>query len=114
MDDRDAAEKVGRIEGLLEELERLPDPVARERATDAVEALLDLYGEGMARIMRSLGDGAAAVAEDELVSHLLLVHGLHPVPLETRVQAALDDVRPYMDSHGGSVELAGLGDYLRE
>jgi Fe-S cluster biogenesis protein NfuA/nitrite reductase/ring-hydroxylating ferredoxin subunit len=39
---------------------------------------------------------------------LLLIHDLHPVPLEDRVQAALDSVRPYMESHGGNVELLAL------
>jgi Fe-S cluster biogenesis protein NfuA len=37
-----------------------------------------------------------------------MLHGLHPVPLETRVRAALDDVRPYLESHGGNVELLSL------
>jgi len=32
------------------------------------------------------------------------------VPLEERVQAALDQVRPYMKSHGGGVELLGIDD----
>ena len=34
-------------------------------------------------------------------SHLLLLHGLHPVPVEERVRGALDEVRPYLESHGG-------------
>ena len=46
----------------------------------------------------------------ELVSHLLLLHGLHPVPLEQRVHGALDEVRPYLESHGGDVELLGIED----
>ena len=46
-----------------------------------------------------------ALGEDELVSHLLLLHGIHPVPVEARVRTALDEVRPYLDSHGGNVEL---------
>ena len=35
-----------------------------------------------------------------------------PVPgdLETRVREALDEVRPYMESHGGDVELLGIED----
>ncbi len=51
---------------------------------------------------------AASLAEDELVATLLLIHDLHPVPLEQRVQDALDSVRPYMESHGGNVELLSL------
>jgi Fe-S cluster biogenesis protein NfuA len=39
---------------------------------------------------------------------MLLVHDLHPVALEDRVQAALARVRPYLASHGGDVELLTL------
>jgi Fe-S cluster biogenesis protein NfuA len=46
--------------------------------------------------------------EDELVAHLLLLHGLHPVPIHDRVSAALDSVRPYLATHGGGVELLGI------
>jgi Fe-S cluster biogenesis protein NfuA/nitrite reductase/ring-hydroxylating ferredoxin subunit len=49
-----------------------------------------------------------AFAEDELVSHLLLLHGLHPLDVETRVIQALEEVRPYLQSHGGNVELLGI------
>jgi Fe-S cluster biogenesis protein NfuA/nitrite reductase/ring-hydroxylating ferredoxin subunit len=51
---------------------------------------------------------AESLAADELVAHLLLLHGLHPVPVEQRVRAALEGVRPYLESHGGNVELLGV------
>jgi len=110
-----AMEQVARIEGLLGDLETLPDPVARVTATETVEALLDLYGEGLARIVdvvaaRDDGTLAAALAEDDLVAHLLLLHGLHPVPVEDRVRGALEGVLPYLESHGGSVGLLGVQD----
>jgi Fe-S cluster biogenesis protein NfuA/nitrite reductase/ring-hydroxylating ferredoxin subunit len=111
LDSQDTGDRVARIEGLLGEVEALADPLARERATELVQALLDLYGEGLARIVRSIGDAqAAALADDGLVSHLLLLHDLHPVPLETRVREALEGVRPYLESHGGDVELIGVED----
>ena len=47
-------------------------------------------------------------ASDELVGHLLLLHGLHPVPLAERVTGALEEVRPYLGSHGGDVELLAV------
>ncbi len=43
-------------------------------------------------------------------SGLLIVHGLHPYPVEQRVEAALERVRPYLGSHGGDVELLGVDD----
>jgi Fe-S cluster biogenesis protein NfuA/nitrite reductase/ring-hydroxylating ferredoxin subunit len=108
-------EHVARIEGLLGNLETLPDPVARATATEVVAALLELYGEGLGRIVevvaaRDDGTLAAALAGDELVAHLLLLHGLHPVPVEDRVRGALEEVLPYLESHGGSVELLGVHD----
>ncbi len=110
-----ANKQVAKMEGLLEQLETLPDPAARQTATEVVQALLDLYGEGLERIVEVLAandDGtlAEALGEDELVSHLLLLHGLHPVPLEQRVGGALESVLPYMESHGGSAQLLGIED----
>lgn len=108
--------EVARVERLLEELEALADPVARERATEVVQALLDLYGDGLERVVDVVAqhdsDGAMAesLADDSLVSHLLLLHGLHPVPVERRVRGALEGVRPYLQSHGGNVELLGIED----
>jgi Fe-S cluster biogenesis protein NfuA/nitrite reductase/ring-hydroxylating ferredoxin subunit len=104
-----------RVEGLLERLEQLPDDAARATATEAVRAILDLYGEGLSRIVdavaeRDDGTLAEAMADDELVAHLLLVHGLHPIPVEQRVRAALEGVLPYLESHGGDVELLGVRD----
>ena len=50
------------------------------------------------------------LVDDGVVASLLLIHGLYPVDLETRVLEALDSVRPYMESHGGDVELLGVED----
>ena len=115
MRDAEARDRVAKLEALLEELEKLGDPVARDKATEIVQALVELYGAGLERIVarvaeRDDGELAEAMAGDELVSHLLLLHDLHPVPLETRVRGALDEVRPYLESHGGDVELLGVED----
>jgi Fe-S cluster biogenesis protein NfuA/nitrite reductase/ring-hydroxylating ferredoxin subunit len=108
MEDR---ELIGRVEGLLDELESLADPAARAVALDTVQAVLELYGEGLTRIVSGLGESrATALAADELVEHLLLLHGLHPVSVEDRVRSALDGVRPYLGSHGGDVELIAVSD----
>jgi Fe-S cluster biogenesis protein NfuA/nitrite reductase/ring-hydroxylating ferredoxin subunit len=112
VDDGAARELVGQVEARLEALEALPDAAAREAGTEAVAALVEMYGEGLARILaRSVdGDGGLheALAGDELVSHLLLLHDLHPIPVEARVRGALEEVRPYLESHGGDVELVAV------
>src|SRR4051812_5485412 len=106
-----AADPVARVEGLLAEMEALDDPVAQAKATEMVQALLDLYGEGLGRILERVGpERAVELAGDDLVGNLLLLHDLHPVPVEDRVREALDGVRPYLESHGGDVDLVGVED----
>jgi Fe-S cluster biogenesis protein NfuA len=68
--------------------------------------MLDL----LARTGESGQASLAAFAADGLIGSLLLLHGLHPVDLETRVRLALDKVRPYLRSHGGNVELLDIAD----
>ena len=73
--------------------------------------MLDLHGEALRRIWAALDpDARERLAADPVVGQTLLVHDLHPVPLEERVAAALEQVRPYLDSHGGGVELLALED----
>jgi Fe-S cluster biogenesis protein NfuA len=96
--------RVERIEQLLDQLEDRPE------VTELVQALLDLYGEGLRRIVGRLDGALDDLAQDELVSHLLLLHGLHPVPLAARVEGALEEMRPYLDTHGGDVRLLGVED----
>src|SRR5215217_588775 len=116
LDDRAARERVARVDVLLEELERAGPAIPTDLAVELVQALLDLYGEGLSRVVAEVagrddaGALARALAGDELVSHLLLLHGLHPLPVEERVRGALAEVRPYLESHGGDVELLGVDD----
>ena len=91
--------------------------VARERAEELVRLVADLYGAGLERlltILHELGrlddEALAALAADDLVAGLLLVHDLHPYDVTTRVEQALDNVRPYLGSHGGDVELLAVSD----
>ena len=116
LDDAAARERVARVDALLQDLESAIGAVPVDTAIELAGALVDLYGEGLARIVGHIaerdpdGDLARVLASDELVSHLLLLHGLHPVPLETRVREALAEVRPYLESHGGDVELLDIDD----
>lgn len=105
-----------RIQALVEEMEALPES-ARLKMADLVQRLLDIYGEGLARMLEIIAresDAATgirtiqALAADDLVSHLLMLHDLHPIDVAERVEKALEEVRPYLQSHGGDVELLGI------
>ena len=105
------------VEGLIRKIENLPDPAARATSLELVQALMEFHGAGLERLMEIVaeaGEPGYAVfdnfAADDLVGSLLLLYGLHPLALEDRVTKALDKVRPYLDSHGGNVELLGISD----
>ena len=112
-----------RIEMLIQEIAEFPDPRARATTEELVQALLDMYGEGLAHILeltaQSEASGYALIetfTKNDLLSSLFLLHGLHPVDIETRIARALVDVRPYLKSHGGNVELVKVENgvaYLR-
>ncbi|MCW2524432.1 MAG: putative Fe-S cluster assembly protein NifU-like [Frankiales bacterium] len=103
-----------RIESLIE-ASAAGGPGARTRAEDLVACVSTLYGAGLARMLEILDEAGRldpatmdAMADDELVSGLLLVHDLHPYDVQTRIRRALDSVRPYLGTHGGDVELLGI------
>jgi Fe-S cluster biogenesis protein NfuA len=84
--------------------------VARERAEELVRLVADLYGAGLERLLDIAHEHGAltddvvdALAGDDLVASLLLVHGLHPYSVEARIERALA-------AQGGDVELLGVSD----
>src|SRR5690349_15730538 len=90
-----------RIEALMQQLAAIPDPTAQTAAEELVRALLEMYGQGLAQrltlIASSDATGSAlisALAQDELVGALLLLHGLHPLSLEERVAQMLAELQP--------------------
>jgi len=113
-------EQAARVESLLAEMEALPDPALRATVAEIVQGLLSLYGAGLERIVETMSRGAdrspagmlQALARDELVAHLLLLHDLHPEDLRGRVARGLEEARPYLQSHGGSVELVAVEEGL--
>jgi Fe-S cluster biogenesis protein NfuA len=114
-DDGGFGQRMERVEDLLGQAERFADPVARAVTRDVVGALLELHGAGLARVLDVLvgsGDIGRSVMQallaDGLISSLLLLHGLHPVDLESRVRMALESVKPTLAHHGGGVEFLGI------
>src|SRR5579871_351575 len=105
-----------RIEELLASL-RARGGTAADTAEELVRLLVGMYGDGLAAIMAALaeeGEPGRAImdrlAADPLVEGLLLLHGLHPLDVDARIQRALDQVRPYLGSHAGGVQYLGVTD----
>ena len=106
-----------RIERLIARIEAAPDPNVRADALELTRSLMELHGAALDRLMEIVAQAGAsghALMEDftgdDLVASMLLLYGLHPHDLETRVRKALDKARPLMRSHGGDVELVGVAE----
>lgn len=103
-----------RLEQLISALDEDPDPAARNPARELVELVLDLHGVGLAKLLAivAAADGGATIlarlAEDDQVKSLLLLHGLHPEDLATRVHKAVDRLRPHLGVHGLRAEVTEI------
>jgi len=105
------------IEALVHQIEKAKDPALSAAAKELVQLLMQLHGEGLERILEIVHQTSTAapsiieaLGRDDLVRSLLLLYGLHPDSLETRVLQALEKTRPYLKSHGGNVNLVGVDD----
>jgi len=107
---RELHERSARVEAVLDEFRAAGDERAMERAEELVRALMGLYAVGLGRVVDLARESALLrrFAEDEVTSSLLVLHDLHPDDASTRIQAALDRVRPYLGSHAGGVEFTGV------
>jgi hypothetical protein len=90
--------RMRRIEEMIAAIQEHGNPVVRASAVEMVRALLDVHGEPGQAILNGL-------VHNDLVSRLLLLHGLHPVDLETRLRQALLQVRPLLQVHDADVQL---------
>ncbi len=72
----------------------------------------ELYGAGLARVVELVRAEAPELlpelVDDELLGSLMVVHDLHPDDLASRVEMALESVRPFLHGHGGDVLLLEL------
>jgi Fe-S cluster biogenesis protein NfuA len=114
-----------RVEELLAGFDATQTPHrARERAEELVRTIVGFYGQGVERILsivhEELNENSEAMfealCEDKLVESLLCLHGLHPIALEERIEAAMASVLPYIKSHKGDMKISRIeGDvvYLR-
>jgi len=113
----DAQQAGERVEALLAELASHAGPQVAATAEELVSCLVELYGAGLAEIVRIIGEDPesgprlmAALAADPLVESLLLLHDLHPLDVGTRVRQAIEEVTPKLGSHAGLVEFLGVDD----
>jgi len=95
----------------------MASPEVGGKVEEVVGLLVELYGAGLERILEVVNEDAETAApmlkrftDDKFIESLLVLHGIHPVDVDTRIEAALDQARPYLGSHAGGVEYLGVDD----
>jgi Fe-S cluster biogenesis protein NfuA/nitrite reductase/ring-hydroxylating ferredoxin subunit len=111
MERRDAQALSERIDVLLDEVQRRAEPEVTEKVEELVRAVLSLHGAGLEQLLARLDETQIReLLTDDLVTGMLLLHDLHPDDVATRIQGALDSVRPYLGSHAGGIDYLGIDD----
>jgi Fe-S cluster biogenesis protein NfuA len=116
-DDRDFRADMQRIGGLVQEIESIADPVVRATTKDLMQSLMDLHGAALEKaldIVAEAGEPGMGIIDrlgrDSLVSSVLILYGLHPEDLETRVVKAVEKIRSQLRKQGCEVELLGVNE----
>jgi Fe-S cluster biogenesis protein NfuA len=111
-DDKEFQLKVQRIGELVGELENISEPEVRVGAKALVQLLLDLHAVGFERVLEVVaknGDTGQRIIDDlgrdPLVSSLLVLYGIHPLDLDSRIEQAVEKVGPQVRRGGGELEL---------
>jgi Fe-S cluster biogenesis protein NfuA len=111
----DSQHQAQQIEALLSEIQASPDTKIRDKSLALIQALMDFHSTGIDRMMEIVAESGQVspiifdkFANDDLISSLLLLYGLHPHELSERVEKALNKIHPYVRSQGGSINLVHL------
>jgi Fe-S cluster biogenesis protein NfuA len=117
LDEKDFQKRIQRISGLVRELDSIADPAVRTASNELVQALMDLHGTGLERMLEIAyeeGEPGQAILDkfghDSLISSLLVLYGIHPLDFESRVERTVERVRPQLRKHGCELELVGMQD----
>ncbi len=113
----DFQQRLQSIERLLSEIEAAADPSLRGTVRELVQLVMDLHGAGFERALDltraagPIGDNLLAkFSGDDLIASLLVLHGLHPLSLEARIERALERASTRLRPHQGEVELLAIQD----
>jgi Fe-S cluster biogenesis protein NfuA len=115
--DGDFQEQVRQLGQLVARFDQLPDSGTKAVGKELVQLLMDVHGAGLERMMEIVSESGTAapvtiekLGQDAITGNLLLLYSLHPDTLETRVQKAIERLRPRLRKLACAIELLGVGE----
>jgi len=113
--DEEFQEQIRQLGKLVAQFDDLPDSAVKSASRELVQLLMDVHGRGLERAMEIVfdaGDSAPVIidklGQDPIVGNLLLLYSLHPDELETRVNKAIERMRPRLRKLSCTIELEHL------
>jgi len=114
---KEAESQIESIDKMVRAFEEAKDPVLRANAKELVQALMTLHGACLERILEVIGQSGESgksiidtFARDGVVKSVLLLYGLHPIDVKTRILEVLEKMRSSLRSSARTVSFVGIDD----
>jgi hypothetical protein len=108
-------EQVRQLGQLMTQFDQMPENPQKTACKQLLQLLMDVHGAGLDRMMEIVFENDAAgpaiidkLGQDSITSALLLLYSLHPDDLETRVNRAVERMRPRLRKVSYGVDLAHI------
>jgi hypothetical protein len=117
IDQSEFRRKIERLSELIADFGLLPDSPVKAKAEAVLQLLMEVHAQGLARVLEITSRGEAAgdaliaqLGRDDVAGALLLLYSLHPEDLESRVQSAVERMRPQLLVRGCDVAFERMDD----
>jgi Fe-S cluster biogenesis protein NfuA len=108
-------EQIKRLSELVTQFEQMPDSPQKATGKELLQHLMEVHAQGLERMLEiafESGEGGGALIDrlgkDDVAGGLLLLYSLHPDALETRVETAVDRMRPKLRKLSCSIDLLSV------
>lgn len=115
VDEKEFRERIQEIGRLVSALDDITDNKIRTSTRELLQLVMELHGTGVEKMMEIIfaqGDAGKEIIEklgrDHIVSSLLVLHGLHPDALETRVARAVEQTAAHLRKQEVELELLSV------
>lgn len=106
-----------RIGDLVQQVDSIADPAARVAAKQLLQSLMDFHGAAFERALEIVAESGDSglhtidrMGRDSLLSGVLVLYGLHPDGIETRVAKAVEAIQPKLRKQGCELSLIEVND----